>query len=147
MITLSNLPKTTKQRKKRLGQGAGSGKGKTAGRGTKGQKSRGKIRTSIAQGGTFLIRRLPLYRGKFRNKSKKVRTYGVNVKYLSVFPKGTVVDKDRLIKSHILEESMRDYPVKILGDGDLNVALVVKLPCSKGAVKKIEKAGGKLEAA
>ena len=145
MINLSHLPKIIKRPKKRLGQGIGSGKGKTAGRGTKGQKARGTIKVQIAQAGAYLIRRLPLYRGKHRNKPKKVKAYPVNVKYLANFPKGTVIDKERLIQSHIISGSMRDYPVKILGDGDLSVALIVKLPCSKGAAKKIEKAGGKVE--
>lgn len=145
MITLSRLPKTTKHPKKRRGLGLGSGKGKTAGRGTKGQKARGKIRSSIAQGGSFLVRRLPLYRGKFRNKPHRGKAIGVNVKHLNSLPKGSVVDKELLIARHIIDKRIGDTGVKILGDGELTVSLTVRLACSKSAISKIKKAGGKVE--
>lgn len=143
MIVLHQLPKVTSKRKKRLGQGTGSGKGKTAGRGTKGQKSRGKIPFRLKEGGVALIRRLPLYRGKYRNKGLRKRTLVVNLGKLNSLTKGTVVDMDLLIKMRLVKEDLgRVYGVKILGDGEVKVPLVIKLPCSKRAQKKIEKAGG-----
>ena len=145
MTDLSNLSKTVTKRKKRLGQGHGSGKGKTGGRGTKGQRSRGKISHRQGIAGANLIRRLPLYRGKYRNKPQKGKPLSVNVKYLNLLPKNSEVTLDLLVKFRIVDkEKAREYGVKILGDGDLTNPLTVSLPVSKGAVKKIEKAGGKV---
>ena len=146
MIKLNNLPKITKSKKKRLGQGLGSGRGKTAGRGTKGQRSRGKI--SLAQGisGVYLIRRLPLYRGKYRNKPRRENILAINIKYLNILPPKTTVDMESLITHKIVDRRIIEGKrIKILGEGILSVPLLVKLPCSKGAVKKIEAAGGKVE--
>ena len=56
--------------------------------------------------------------------------------------KGTVVDIKSLIENKIVSPDARKYGVKILGDGKLAVSLVVKLPASKGALRKIEQAGG-----
>lgn len=145
MIDLHQLPKITSRSKKRLGQGSGSGKGKTAGRGTKGQKARGKIPFRLKEGGVSLIRRLPLFRGKYRNKGLKKRALVINLGKLTSLTKGTQVDMDLLIKMRLVKEDLgRAYGVKILGDGELKVPLVVKLPCSKRAKKKIEKAGGQV---
>lgn len=143
-MEVHNLPKTVTRSKKRLGQGHGSGRGKTSGRGTKGQKARGKIKASFEGGQLPLIKRLPLKRGKGRNKSLKTKQLAVNVKYLNVFAKDAVVNLASLIKAGILEAKTLKERVKILGDGELKVALKVELPCSKGAKLKIEKAGGKV---
>lgn len=146
MIKLNQFPKTTKHPKKRLGRGMGSGRGKTSGRGTKGQKSRKKISKKLGIAGTSFIRRLPLYRGKLRNKPIRQKPLAVNLKYLNVLPGNSTVDLDLLIKHHIIDkESAFKYGIKILGDGELSIPLVVKLPCSKNAANKIEKAGGKVE--
>lgn len=146
MIELHKLPKTTISKSKRLGRGTGSGKGKTAGRGTKGQKARGRIPLTLAQAGVSFIKRLPLYRGKYRNKPIRKKPVEVNVKYLNLFPKDSVVDIETLITHHIVDtDTAKKFGVKILGDGDLTVSLIVKLPTSRGAAKKIEKAGGKVE--
>ncbi len=144
-ISLDKLAKTTKTSKKRLGQGHGSGRGKTSGRGTKGQKARGKIKIGFEGGQLPLIKRLPLRRGKGRNKALGHGPLVVNVKYLNLLPENTEVDLESLIKAKIIDEKARIIGVKILGDGDLKVPLRVKLPCSSGAKKKIEKAGGKVE--
>lgn len=142
-MDLSKLPKIVAEPKKRLGRGHGSGRGKTAGRGTKGQKARGKIKLGFEGGQLPLIKRLPLRRGKSRNKSLRSKPIAVNIKYLNVFPKETEVDLQALIKAHIVkEDEAQSYGVKILGEGEIKVPLVVKLPCSGGAKKKIEKAGG-----
>ena len=148
-MKLNNLPKTTSRRKKRLGRGYGSGKGgHTVGRGAKGLKARGKVKLTFA--GTkmkkSLLKRLPLQRGKGKFKSLKLKPIVVNVKYLNLFQKNESVNLTSLAKKGIIKEKEgKKFGVKILGDGELKVALKVKLPCSKGAVKKIEKAGGKVE--
>jgi len=145
-MKLESLPKTTQRKKKRLGLGHGSGRGKTAGRGTKGQKARGKIPISFEGGALPLIKRLPFRRGKGRNKVFKKGPVIVNVKALNTLKKGSIVDIKSLSDNNIVDENDAEiYGVKILGDGDLNVSLTVNLPVSKGARQKIEKAGGSVE--
>lgn len=143
---LNNLVKIKKNGKKRLGQGHGSGKVKTAGRGTKGQKARNKVPLYFEGGALPLIKRIPYSRGKGRNKKVSKKPLGVNVKYLNKLSKNQTVDLEALIKARIVDaDSAKEFGVKILGDGDLSQSLIVKLPASKGAVKKIEKAGGRVE--
>ncbi|KKR72695.1 MAG: 50S ribosomal protein L15 [Microgenomates group bacterium GW2011_GWC1_41_8] len=144
-MNLSNRPKTTEGSKKRLGRGYGSGKGgHTVGRGTKGRKARGKVPLQfegVAAGSSF-YKRLPLLRGKGKLKPDTKKIVGVNVKYLNILKKDTQVTIETLIKHHIVGEKAKETGVKILGDGELSVALAVTLPTSKGAREKIEKAGG-----
>ena len=121
-MEVHELPKTVTRSKKRLGQGHGSGRGKTSGRGTKGQKARGKINASFEGGQLPLIKRLPLKRGKDRNKSLKKKQLAVNVKYLNIFEKDAVVNLASLIKAGILDAGAVKETVKILGDGELKVA-------------------------
>ena len=132
--------------KKRLGQGHGSGRVKTAGRGTKGQLARNKVPLLFEGGALPLTKRLPYRRGKGRNKPIKDKFLIVNVKYLNTLPKNEVVDINSLIKYKIVREiDAKRFGVKILGDGEIEKALTIKLPISKNAAKKIEKAGGKVE--
>lgn len=144
----NKLPKTTTRRKKRLGRGYGSGKGgHTVGRGAKGLKARGKV--SLTFEGTktkkSFLKRLPLQRGKGRLKPSKSKSLVVNVKYLNLYKKGERVNLITLIEKGIIAgEEAKKQGVKILGDGDLQIALTVELPASKGATKKIIKAGGKV---
>lgn len=148
MVKLNQLPKTTIRKKKRLGRGYGSGKGgHTVGRGAKGLKARGKIRLTFE--GTKIkksfLKKLPLQRGKGKFKSLKSGSLVVNIRYLNLFEKGEKVNLESLIEKKIVAaDEAKEYGVKILGDGNLNVALIVELPTSKGAAKKIEKAGGKV---
>lgn len=145
-MKLNNLEKTTTRKKKRIGMGHGSGKVKTAGRGTKGQKARGKIPLSFEGGALPLIKRLPLRRGKGKNKVFRKKPIIVNVKFLNILKKDSVVDLELLIKEKIVDlKEAREYGVKILGDGDIKVPLTIKLPISKNAAEKIKKAGGKTE--
>lgn len=144
-MKLENLPKITDRKKKRLGQGHGSGRGKTAGRGTSGQKSKGKVPIYFEGGALPLIKRLPFLRGKSRNKPFRKKRVVVNVEALNLLKKDAVVDLKTLVKNRIVKEKDISYGVKILGDGDIAVPLTVKLPVSKGAKAKIEKAGGKVE--
>lgn len=133
------------RRKKRLGRGLSSGRGKTSGRGTKGQKARSKVRADFEGGQTRLIKRLPLRRGIGNSKITK-KPLIINLKYLNILPKGSVVNLDLLIKSKIVEENQAyRFGVKILGDGKLNFPLTIAVPISHSAKAKIEKAGGKIE--
>jgi large subunit ribosomal protein L15 len=143
-MELSNLPKVVGKRKKRLGRGLGSGRGKTAGRGTKGQKARGKPKLGFEGGQTPLIKKLPLRRGKGNPKISR-KPLAVNLKVLDLLPANSLVDLENLIKAKIVDErEVRSFGVKILGEGEIKVPLTIKLPISHKATKKIEKAGGKV---
>ncbi len=145
-MNLHNLTKINKKGKKRLGQGHGSGRVKTAGRGTKGQKARNKVSLSFEGGALSLIKRLPFRRGKDRNHSYKNTPVIVNIKALELLKAGTVVDIKALVSAKIVkEEDANEYGVKILGDGKLTKSYTVKLPISKRAAEKIKKAGGSVE--
>lgn len=142
------LVSTVKKSQRRLGQGHGSGRGKTGGRGTKGQKARGKIPLSFEGGALPLIKRLPFHRGKGKNKVFKPTPIVLNVKVLNILPKNSEVTVESLVKYRIVDASdARQYGVKILGDGELSMPLSVRLPVSKGAKEKIEKAGGSVKTA
>ena len=131
------------KKRKRVGRGPGSGHGKTACRGEKGQKSRkGYSRARGFEGGQNpLKRRLPK-RG-FHNIFGT--TYAqVNLRQLSGFAAGTEVTPQSLLESGILSR-VRDG-VKVLASGELKVALIVRANAFSAAAKsKIEKAGGKAE--
>lgn len=146
MKKLDNLQKIVAKPKRRLGQGHGSNKGKTAGRGTKGQKARTKIALSFEGGALPLIKRLPLLRGKGRNYSLTKDLYGVNVEKLNVLPAKSVVDEKALLEYNIISKDnmKKSSGVKILGSGEVSKALTVKLPVSKSAKEKIEAAGGSI---
>lgn len=128
---------------KRVGRGVGSGHGKTATRGHKGQKARtgGGVRPGFEGGQMPLYRRIPK-RG-FTNVFKKEFVV-VNVKALNDFDDNTRVTPEMLIEKGIIK-TIRDG-VKILGDGELTKKLeVVAHAFSKSAIEKIEAAGGKAE--
>jgi large subunit ribosomal protein L15 len=146
MIQLHKLSKIKAKSKRRIGRGHGSGRVKTAGKGTKGQRSRGNISTRMGIAGVSFAKRLPLYRGKYRNKSHKSKIFPINLKYLVNLPKNTVVDIACLIKHNIISKDNADVAgIKILGSGEMKEALTIKLPISKSAAKKILKAGGTIE--
>ncbi|MEK7060972.1 MAG: 50S ribosomal protein L15 [Patescibacteria group bacterium] len=145
-MKLNNISKITKTEKKRLGLGHGSGRGKTAGRGTKGQKARGDIPLRFEGGAIALIKRMPFHRGKGKNKMFKKKPIIINVSVLNILDKGTVVNiKTLSMKNIINEREAKIYGVKILGDGDIKIPLTIELPISKSALKKIEKAGGRVK--
>ena len=128
---------------KRIGRGHGSGQGKTAGKGHKGQKARsgGGVRIGFEGGQMPLARRIPK-RGF--NNIFAVQYATVNVSDLNKFTAGTVVDTELLVASGLIKKVYDG--VKILGDGELNTALTVKAAkFTKSAAEKIEKAGGKAE--
>ncbi|MBR6411363.1 MAG: 50S ribosomal protein L15 [Clostridia bacterium] len=127
----------------RKGRGPGSGNGKTAGKGHKGQNARsgGGVRLGFEGGQLPLYRKLPK-RG-FHNKF--ATNYAtVNVGSLSVFENGTIVDLAALREKGLVKKELDG--LKVLGNGELNVALVVKAAkFSAVAKEKIEKAGGTVE--
>ena len=141
-MELHDLPRLKERSKRRLGRGHGSGRGKTSGRGTKGQKAKEKIGLAFEGGIVPIIKRLPMRHGKGRNKSLRKKPIIVNVKVLNLLPKGSVVDLDFLLQHKIVDGEAKDVGIKILGEGELTVSLAVKLPTSKGAKMKIEKAKG-----
>ncbi|MBI4100534.1 50S ribosomal protein L15 [Candidatus Microgenomates bacterium] len=143
-MELAKLPKITRRSKKRLGIGEGSGRGKTSGRGTKGQKARGKVKFGFEGGQLALTKRLPLRRGRGRNVSFRKNPFGLNVKFLNFLKPNAIVDVQSLLAQKIIAKGEEKYGVKILGEGEVKIPLTVKLPCSKGAAKKIIEAGGKV---
>jgi large subunit ribosomal protein L15 len=126
----------------RRGRGHGSGNGKTAGKGHKGQKARsGATRPGFEGGQMPLYRRIPK-RG-FTNRNTKT-IVGINVSALEVFDNDTVVSVETLVDKNIIKNP-RDG-VKILGNGELTKKLTVQVNAfSKGAIEKIEAVGGKAE--
>ena len=138
--TAFNTMSIVQRRKKRLGRGHGSGKVKTSGRGTKGQKSRDGIHIGFEGGQLPLIKRLPLLRGKGRNGSQSGKSFPLAVEKLNILPVGTTVTLETLKKYHMIDTAVSR--VKLLGSGKVTVELNVAVPCSKGAQGVIEKAGG-----
>lgn len=126
----------------RRGRGHGSGNGKTAGKGHKGQKARsGATRPGFEGGQMPLYRRIPK-RGFTCRNSKTI--VGINVSALEVFENDSVVSVETLIEAGIVKNP-RDG-VKILGNGELTKKLTVQADAfSAGAVEKIEAVGGKAE--
>jgi len=152
-LNLSNLkPAQERKDRKRVGRGLGSGKGRYAGRGIKGQKSRAgshKMRAGFEGG------QMPIYMriGKLRGSTSKdaypvgpFRTYTrpVNVRDLDRFEAGDEVTPESLVEKGILKNTKTD--VKLLGTGEISKKLVVRLHAiSATAREKIEAAGGTVE--
>lgn len=127
--------------RKRIGRGDSSGNGKTAGRGQKGQKARGKVRLGFEGGQMPLYRRIPK-RG-FTNINRKEYAI-VNLDALNVFDEGAEITPEALLKAGIIKKQLSG--VKILGDGEVSKKFTVKAQkFSASAVKAIEAAGGKTE--
>ncbi len=137
-------PEGTKRSRKRKGRGIAAGQGKTAGYGTKGQNSRaGRGGRLYFEGGQLpLVRRLPMKRG-FRNHSR-IEYAVVNVGNLNRFDAGTVVDVAMLVASGLVRDDA--LPVKVLGRGDIDRALTLRVDaCSETAKAKVEAVGGTIE--
>jgi large subunit ribosomal protein L15 len=132
--------------RKRIGRGPGSGSGKTSGKGHKGLNARsgGGVRPGFEGGQMPLYRRLPK-RG-FLPHGGKVEFALVNVKDLAArFPAGSVVDPDALVAKGLIKKAGR-RAVKVLADGDISHALVVKThKISEAAREKLVAAGGQVE--
>lgn len=140
---LMPAPGSNKKRT-RAGRGISAGRGKTAGRGTKGQASRsGGTKAPYFEGGQLpLVRRLP-HLGGFKNRWR-IEYAPVNLERLNVFPTGAEVDPEMMAAAGVIKSPNK--PVKVLGDGDLAVALTVKAhKFSATAREKIEAAGGSVQ--
>jgi len=139
-------PVGAKHKRKVVGRGNGSGHGTYSGRGCKGQKARsgGGVRLGFEGGQLPLIKRLPRKRG-FTNVFKtKYNT--VNVGKLAIFPAGTEVTPEELLRVGLINSM--DRPTKILGAGDIKHPLLVSAnKFSSSAEKKIMAAGGKVKQA
>lgn len=143
VIKLHHLKPAPGSKKKRIrvGRGEGGRRGKTAGRGTKGQLARNQSRLGFEGGQMPLHRRLPKAKG-FKNPFR-VEYNVINVSQLAEFPAGTEVSPPVLEARGLIHHKGL---VKILGDGELSVALTVKAHAfSKSAREKIEAAGGTTE--
>ena len=146
-MTTLNTTKQVKIKKLRIGRGIGSGKGKTSGRGVKGQKSRSGVAIKSFEGGQMpLYRRLPK-RGF--NPIKKDKIAKINVEKIQMLLEKKIIKSEEklnlkiLIKKNILNKSYNK--IKILGSGNITTKLDVEADfSSKSAKDKIEKIGGKL---
>jgi large subunit ribosomal protein L15 len=145
MTDLNNLrrPEGAHRAKKRLGRGPGSGTGKTAGKGHKGQKARagGKVPAWFEGGQMPLLRRLP----KRGFKSHKENDFEVvNVKDLARIEEDTITPA--ILHEHGLIDLGKGLPVKLLGKGELERKVTIQVDAvSAGARKKVEDAGGAVE--
>lgn len=142
-MKLNELTSSGNAKAFRKGRGVGSGNGKTAGRGHKGQNSRsgGGVRPGFEGGQMPLYRRLPK-RG-FNNTRFAPDYIEINISDLEKFADGTTVDSAVLADSGILSVSKVNDGIKVLGNGELTKKLVVKAKkFSASAKDKIEKAGG-----
>jgi large subunit ribosomal protein L15 len=141
-IETLRAPKGANKKAKRLGRGPGSGTGKTAGKGHKGQNARKSGGTGIGfEGGqTPLYRRLPK-RG-FKNYPFKEQYNIINVNILNKFDENAEIKVENFKSSGLLNYDK--LPIKILGNGELKKKLTVHAhKFSKSSIEKIEKAGGK----
>lgn len=137
-------PKGATRDRKRVGRGHGSGNVKTAGRGTKGQKSRsgGRTRPGFEGGQNPIYQRMPYKRG-FKNFFKKEFEV-INLKTIVEFEMESPVTPESLLERGLIRTT--NVPLKILGDGELSSVLVVRAhKFSASAREKIEAAGGTVE--
>lgn len=134
-------PPGSRSARKRVGRGDGSGRGKTAGRGTKGTKARGKVKTFFEGGQMPLTRRVPKLKG-FTPPNRRI--YGVvNLSGLAEV-EGSDIGPDELRAAGLLKK--RDRLVKVLGTGEIDRAVTVRAHAfSASARQKIEAAGGTSE--
>ena len=136
-------PKGSRKPRRRLGRGPGSGRGKTAGRGTKGHNSRsgGGVRPGFEGGQMPIHRRLPK-RGFTNIFRKNIAT--INIRDLSKFETGSLVDEAALIRNGLVNG--KNNGIKLLAYGDIKYPLTIKIDrISKNAREKIEAAGGNVE--
>jgi len=144
MSTLNNLGKTTRK-KMRVGRGIGSGKGKTCGRGVKGQKSRSGVAIKAFEGGQMpLYRRLPK-RGF--NSFGKINIAIMNLEKIQTFIDEKTINSNDLINTDLLKKmkliNKNSQKLKILGTGEIKDKIKIEADLiSKSAREKLEKAGG-----
>ena len=147
MITLQNRTKINKS-KIRVGRGIGSGKGKTSGRGVKGQKSRSGVAIKSFEGGQMpLYRRLPK-RGFNPINKKKIAI--LNLDKIQSFIDKKIIKTADVLNSELLKKlnliDKKSKKLKILGSGDLKEKINIEADlASKSAIKKLEKIGGSIQ--
>ena len=147
MIKLNNRPKINKS-KIRVGRGIGSGKGKTCGRGVKGQKSRSGVAIKSFEGGQMpLYRRLPK-RGF--NPIKKEKIAILNLDSIQSFIEKKTINTNEILNSSLLKKmrliNKNSKKLKILGSGEIKDKINIEADlASKSALEKIEKIGGSIQ--
>ena len=147
MITLSNRPKLNKT-KIRVGRGIGSGKGKTSGRGVKGQKSRSGVAIKSFEGG-----QMPLYRRLPKRGFNPIRKKNIAILNLQIIQ--SFIDKKKISTNDVLSASLlkklklinKNFEkLKILGTGEIKDKINIEADlASKSALKKLEKIGGSIQ--
>ena len=147
MITLSNRPKLNKS-KIRVGRGIGSGKGKTSGRGVKGQKSRSGVAIKSFEGG-----QMPLYRRLPKRGFNPIRKKNIAILNLQIIQ--SFIDKKKISTTEVLSASLLKklklinknfQKLKILGTGEIKDKINIEADlASKSALKKLEKIGGSIQ--
>jgi large subunit ribosomal protein L15 len=139
-------PNLAKKNRKRMGHGISAGQGKTAGRGTKGQKSRsGSGGHLYRQGGNLpFFRRLPFVRGKGFTPPTETEYNEINLDQLSSFKANAEVTPETLDQARLIRDPRN--PVAVMGRGELKTALKVRVQrVTKSAKAKIEAAGGSVD--
>ncbi len=146
MITLNTTSKVI-SKKMRVGRGIGSGKGKTSGRGVKGQKSRSGVAIKSFEGGQMpLYRRLPK-RGF--NPIRKIKIAKINLEKIQTFIDKKIISSSDIINAKLLKElkiiNKNSQQLKILGTGEIKIKINIETDLiSKSAKEKLEKIGGSI---
>ncbi len=141
-MQLNELNKHIQKSRKRLGRGIGSGRGKTSGRGMKGQKARGKIPAAFVGGSLPLYKKLPYRRG-WGNRQVSSKHVLIKTSQLSNFKNNAVISTQTLIESGLVTSSEASKKgVKITADTALANSLKVEVSVTKKAQEFIETAGG-----
>jgi len=147
MSTLNTTGKVTRK-KLRVGRGIGSGKGKTSGRGVKGQKSRSGVAIKSFEGGQMpLYRRLPK-RGF--NQFGKINIAIMNLEKIQSFIDQKTINSNETINTNLLKKlkliNKNSQKLKILGSGEIKVKINIEADLiSKSAIEKLEKVGGTIQ--
>lgn len=147
-MDVSTLPQSpgSRHRRKRVGRGIGSGHGKTATRGQKGQRARtgSRKRPGFEGGRNPLIRRMPKRGFRQKAKNQQLPAQVFNVEQLNRFNAGEKVTPERLAQVGLIPSALR--AVKVLGDGSLKTRVTVVVHAASASAKqKIEQAGGTVE--
>tara|TARA_B100000953_G_scaffold283269_1_gene262118 strand:+ start:307 stop:762 length:456 start_codon:yes stop_codon:yes gene_type:complete len=146
MITLNTTSKVI-NKKMRVGRGIGSGKGKTSGRGVKGQKSRSGVAIKSFEGGQMpLYRRLPK-RGF--NPIRKIKIAKINLEKIQTFIDKKIISSSDIVNAKLLKElkiiNKNTQQLKILGTGEIKTKINIEADLiSKSAKEKLEKIGGSI---
>jgi large subunit ribosomal protein L15 len=138
----NELIKNKLKPKKRLGRGESSGKGKTAGRGAKGQKKRGKVKPGFEGGQLPIYKRLPQKRGTGNTPKNKPLT--IVAGRLDALSASKIIDRKVLQEAGLIPKSKKGIKVKVVSGGKLEKKLKVDLPTTKAAKTQIEKVGGEV---